>query len=253
MRLKRRLRRRGRDRREVEGGGGARGHARGVEAVVREQVLPAADLVDERCRGTRRAATRPHAGLGRDLGDGAAEAADDAVLLEREDRAGPRERGEDRAGVERLDGAEVQDAASMPPRASSSAGAERLGEDRPGRRERDVGAVAQRGRPADREAAARRAAAPARRSCPGAGRPGRRARGRPRSPAAASLGSHGREHGHVGQRAHGGDVVDRVVGEPEVAVGDAAADAHSFTSAAPAATSTRTWSWAREVMNGAIV
>ena len=126
-------------------------------------------------------------------------------------------------------------------------------QDRPGRGEGHVGAVAQRGARGRRRTTRPRAGGSARRSCPGAGRPARRSPRRRGWPAATSAGSPGASTVMPGRPRIEREVLDRVVRRAEVAVGDAAADARP-ASRWPAPSRRRRGSGraAREVMNGAI-
>ena len=116
-----------------------------------EQMRLGAHLVGERVAQPDPAKPGARAGLGQRLGGGAPQAADDRVLLDRQDRAGPRGGAGQRRGVERLDRAEVKDRGVDAVALQARRGAEHLPQDRAGAGQHDVPALGERHRGADRE------------------------------------------------------------------------------------------------------
>src|SRR5712691_10060 len=161
--------------------------------------------------------------LGHHLGDGAAEPAFDAVLLEREHETGFGGCAHDSFAVERLDGMHAQ-------QPDAQAFLSQLGGDAIGRREhaaagdeREVRTLPHRNRaPQDKGRLVRmhnRLAGPAQ---PQIGRSVERDHGPGPQPRLDGIA--GRDHRHVRQRPHDGDILRGVMGDAEVAIREAAAD-----------------------------
>src|SRR6266516_1943228 len=195
-----------------------------VEAVHRlEVILIADDLVELRAQADALQRGVSRFELGHQLGDGAAQSALDAVLLQREDVARLRRRGDHRIAVDRLHRVHADQ-----PHAESLAG-EALRDLVRGREhaargdERDVRSVADRDRAAHLEVGflgvddglTRLAEAQVARSFERDHRARRETR------------LHGvsrRDHGHVGQRAHDRNVLGCVMRHTEIAVGETASN-----------------------------